>query len=300
MSRRLGETRHARFLSAMGTALALALSFTVIAIQLSTGSRGRERTYASGAAILTVVDQPHAKGVLVTTGGWAYCRQVRALARHRNLTLLCGRFPKDGYVGPGLRARRHLDWGNAAYLRALAREARRLHVQVGGELLLVGVSYSGFGVAALASHHPELRPDRLIVIDSYLDLRARRAAAGTGAIGREIDAETGGSRDALEERSVRVAGLAELVRSGTRLQAIWSTAPDEAREFKGATCNLAANASVLQRLSDALAKPVPGWVTTNRHGHDLWDHGREILRGELPGKKVIFSPGGSVPPGAVC
>lgn len=280
--------------------MVLALTLAGTAIQLSTGSPDQKRTYTSGAAILTVVEQPHAKGVVVTTGGWAYCQQLRALARRSELTLLCGRFWKDGYVGPGLRAHRHLDWGNAAYLRALAREAGTLHNRVGGELLLVGVSYSGFGVATLASHHPELRPDRLIVIDSYLDLAARRAAAGTGATGREIDAETGGSQAALEERSVHVDRLAALLATGTRLQVIWSIAPDEAREFKGATCNLAANATVLQRLSSALAKPVPGWVTTNRHGHDLWDHGREILRGELPGKKVIFRPGGSVPPRAVC
>jgi hypothetical protein len=285
---------------AAGAALLLALTLAGAAIRLSTGSPDQERTYASGAAILTVAERPHAKGVLVTTGGWAYCQQVRALARRSQLTLLCGRFPKDGYVGRRLRAHRHLDWGNAAYLRALAREAGKLHDRVGGELLLVGVSYSGFGVATLASHHPELRPDRLIVIDSYLDLAARRAAAGTGAIGREIDAETGGSNAALEERSVRVDGLAALVATGTRLQVIWSVAPDEAREFKGATCNLAANAAILQRLANALGRPVPGWVTTNRHGHDLWDHGRRILRGELPGRKVSFRPGGSVPPWAVC
>ncbi len=300
MSGARGEARQARRLWVAGTALVLALTLAGAATQLSTGSPDQERTYTAGAAILTVVEQPHAKGVLVTTGGWAYCQQVRALARRSELTLLCGRFPKDGYVGLGLRAQRHLDWGNAAYLHALAREAGALHDRVGGELLLVGVSYSGFGVATLASHHPELRPDRLIVIDSYLDLAARRAAAGTGAIGREIDAETGGSNAALEERSVRVDGLAALVATGTRLQVIWSIAPDEAREFKGATCNLAANATMLQRLSNALGEPVPGWVTTNRHGHDLWDQGRRILRGELPGKKVIFHPGGSVPPGAVC
>ena len=294
------ETRQARRLLAAGTALVLALTLAGAATQLSTGSQDRERTYTSGAAILTVVEQPHAKGVLVTTGGWAYCQQVRALARRGELTLLCGRFPKDRYVGPGLRVHRHLDWGNAAYLDALAREARTLHDRVGGELVLLGVSYSGFGVATLASHHPELRPDRLIVIDSYLDLAARRAAAGTGAIGREIDAETGGSHAALEKRSVRVDGLAVLLATGTRLQVIWSTAPDEAREFKGATCNLAANAAVLQRLSNVLAEPVPGWVTTSRHGHDLWDHGRQILRGELPGKKVTLRPGGSVPRWAVC
>jgi hypothetical protein len=299
-SRRVGETRQARRLWAEGAALVLALTLGGAAIQLSTESSDRERTYRAGAAILTVAEQPHAKGVLVTTGGWAYCQQVRALARRSELTLLCGRFPKDGYVGPGLRARRHLDWGNAAYLRALAREAIELHQRVGGELLLVGVSYSGFGVAALASHHPELRPDRLIVIDSYLDLAARRAAAGTGATGREIDAETGGSSSALAARSIRIDGLATLVATGTRLQVIWSIAPDEAREFKGATCNLAANASILQRLANALDQPVPGWVTKNRHGHDLWDHGRRILRGELPGKRVIFRPGRSVPRNVAC
>lgn len=282
------------------TALGLVLLLTAIAMQLSSGSPGRERTYAFGDAILTVVEQPDARGVLVTTGGWAYCQQLRALARNSELTLLCGRFRKDKYVGPGLRPRRHLDWGNPRYLRALAHEARALHDRVGGELLLVGVSYSGFGVATLASHHPELRPDRLIVIDSYLDLPARRSAAGTGPTGREIDIETGGSTAALHERSVRVDGLAELVDTGTRLQVIWSIAPDEEREFKGATCNLAANAMTLQRLADALAKPVPGWVTTSRHGHDLWDHGRRILRGELPGKRVSFRPGGSVPPDVVC
>ena len=301
MSGTRAETRRARRVWAAATALLLALAVAgAAATQLSTGSPRRDRTYASGAAILTVVEQPHAKGVLVTTGGWAYCQQVRALARRSRLTLLCGRFPKDGYAGPGLRAYRHLDWGNPAYLRALAREARALHDRVGGELLLLGVSYSGFGVATLASHHPELRPDRLIVIDSYLDLAARRAAAGTGATGGEIDAETGGSTAALEERSVRVDGLAALVAAGTRLQVIWSVAPDEAREFKGATCNLAANAAVLQRLANALGKAVPAWVTTNRHGHDLWDHGRRILDGRLPGTRVIFRPEGSVPPQAVC
>jgi hypothetical protein len=292
--------RASRVLSVVAAVmLALALAGAA-ATRLTKGSPKQERTFTSGAAILTEVDQPHAKGVLVTTGGWAYCQQVRALAQHRRLTLLCGRFPRDGYVGLGLRARRHLDWGNAAYLQALAREAAALHHRVGGELVLLGVSYSGFGVATLASHHPELRPDRLIVIDSYLDLPARRAAAGTGGTGREIDAETSGSKAALEQRSVSVDGLATLVAAGTRLQVVWSVAPDEAREFKGATCNLAADAATLQRLADTLGKPVPGWVTTSKHGHDLWDQGRRIMRGDLPGRKVTFRPGGSVPPWAVC
>lgn len=301
MSAARGKAGRARRVWTVATAAILALALAgVAATQLTRGLPKQERTFTSGAAILTVVELPHPNGVLVTTGGWAYCQQVRALAQRSRLTLLCGRFPKDGYVGVGLRPRRHLDWGNAAYLQALAREAAALHARVGGELVLVGVSYSGFGVATLASHHPELRPDRLIVIDSYLDLGARRVAAGTGAIGTEIDAETGGSDAALEKRSVSVDGLAALVAAGTRLQVIWSVAPDEAREFKGATCSVAANATILQRLANTLAEPVSGWVTTSRHGHDLWDHGRRIMRGELPGRKVSFRPGGSVPPWAVC
>ncbi len=286
--------------SVIGGTLLLLLSLTLVATQLSAGSPGSGRTYRAGAAIVTVYEQSQSHGVMVTSGGWAYCKQVRALARNAKLTLLCGRYQKDGYVGLGLRPRRHLDWGENAYLSALANEARALHDRVGGELSLVGVSYSGFGVAALASQHPELRPDRLIVIDSYLDLGARRAAAGTGAIGREIDVETGGTDAALAARNVRIDGLARLVESGTRLQVIWSIAPDEAREFKGATCNRRANAAVLQQLSDALGRPVAGWVTENRHGHDLWDHGRRIMRGDVPGRKVLFRPGGAVPAAAVC
>ena len=132
----------------------LALTLAGAATQLSTGSPDQERTYRNGAAILTVVEQTHAKGVLVTTGGWAYCQQLRALARRSELTLLCGRFPKDGYVGLGLRAHRHLDWGNAAYLHALAREAGALHDRVGGELLLVGVWYS----ASASQRSPRTTP----------------------------------------------------------------------------------------------------------------------------------------------
>lgn len=285
---------------AIGSSLLLVLGLTLVATQLSAGSPGSGRTYHAGAAIVTVYEQSHARGLMVTSGGWAYCKQVRALARTMELTLLCGRYPKDGYVGPGLRSRRHLDWGEKDYLSSLADEASASRDRLGGELLLVGVSYSGFGVAALASQHPELRPDRLIVIDSYLDLVARRAAAGSGAIGHEIDVETGGTNAALAVRNVRVDQLARLVEAGTRLQVIWSIAPDEAREFKGATCNRAANAAVLQQLADTLGRSVPGWVTENRHGHDLWDHGRRIMSGDLPGRKVVFRPGGAVPTAAVC
>jgi pimeloyl-ACP methyl ester carboxylesterase len=270
------------------------------AAQLSVGSPGTSSTSTVGAAVVTVYEQAHARGLIVTTGGWAYCRQLRALAQRTNHTLLCGRYPKDGYLGPGLRPKRHLDWGERAYLRSLARAARGTHRRVGGPLVLMGVSYSGFGVATLATHHPELRPDRVIVIDSYLDLVARRGAARDGTIGREIDLETGGSLRALEARNVRVDRLARLVRTGTRVDVVWSISPEEAREFKGATCNRDANAAVLQRVADTLGTPVRAWVTTNRHGRDLWTHGREILRGRMPGRLVTFRPGQPVPPGTTC
>jgi hypothetical protein len=268
--------------------------------QLSASAPGTGETRNVGAAIVTAYEYPHPRGVMVTSGGWAYCQQVRRLARNAGFTLLCGRYPEDGYLGLGQRARRHLDWGEPAYLTALAREAGSLHAREGGELVLLGVSYSGFGVTTLASHHPELRPDRVIVIDSYLDLAARRAAAGDGQIGREIDLETGGSGTAIAARNVRAEGLARLVEQGTRLQVIWSIASDEAREFKGATCNRNANAEMLQQVADVLGRPVSAHVTENRHGHDLWDHGLRIMRGRLPGRTVVFRPGGTVPPEAVC
>ena len=94
----------------------------------------------------------------------------------------------------GASAERHLDWGNPEYLASLAQKVRAGPRRVGGELVLIGVSYSGYGVATLASHHPELRPDRLIAIDTYLELVPRRAALpASHQTARDIDAETSGS-----------------------------------------------------------------------------------------------------------
>lgn len=256
---------------------------------------------APDPAVVTVFPVPHPKGLMATSGGWAYCLQLRALARRSGYTLLCGRYAADGYTGFGLRSERRLDWGDPAYLASLAAKIERLHARIGGKLVLAGVSYSGFGVATLASHRPELEPDRLIVIDSFLDLSARRQAAraarGTAA---EIDAATGGSASALAERTVAVGGLAELVRRGTELTVIWSVSDGERREFNGATCDRNANAAVLAALADRLGRTVPAWVTHSEHGHDLWDSGRRIMAGHPPGREVRFVPGRGIPAGSLC
>ncbi len=167
--------------------------------------------------------------------------------------------------------------------------------------MLIGVSYSGFGVATLASHHPELRPDRLVVIDSFLDLVARRAALpSTHPTAREIDAAVSRSGATLAQLSVSLGGLARLVSAGTDLSVIWSVSPDEQREFAGATCDLNANAATLASVANATRKPIAGWVTENRHGHDLWDHGAAIIAGHPPGRQVRFRPHAAIPAGAVC
>jgi len=249
---------------------------------------------------VSVFPTQHPRGVLATSGGWAYCEQVKAFARRFHYTLACGRYYKDGYTGYGLRADRRLDWGDPAYLASFATKLDELHRRVHGELVLLGVSYSGFGVGTLASHHPELWPNRLIVVDSYLDLVARRAAAGSTLTGHEIDEVTGGSEETLAAWSVSVPGLSRLVRNGTQLMTIWSVAPSERREFNGATCDRDANAATLAELASTLGRPVTAWVTQSRHGHDLWDSGRRIMAGHMPGKKVVFAPDGGIPVGSTC
>jgi pimeloyl-ACP methyl ester carboxylesterase len=268
---------------------------SALASSASAGAR------ATDPAITSVYPVAHPLGLMVTTGGWPYCLQIQALAKHTGYTLLCGRYYKDGYLGYGLRSQRHLDWGDPAYLASLAAKVEALHKSVGGKLVLIGVSYSGFGIATFASHHPELHPDRVIVIDSFLDLIARRQALPpTHETAIEIDSETGGSQAALEQRTVSVGGLAQLVRGGTQLTVIWSTSADEQREFAGATCDRTANAGVLEQLASTLGSPVFGWVTQSKHGHDLWDRGRAIIAGKIPGRRVTFRPNAAIPSDAIC
>jgi pimeloyl-ACP methyl ester carboxylesterase len=265
------------------------------------GHGAREPSVAVGPFIGSTFAVPHSRGLMVTSGGWAYCEQVRMLARTARYTLMCGRYSKDGFLGPGLRSKRHLDWGNRAYLADFAEEILAKHEQVRGELVLLGVSYSGFGVATLAAHHPEIHPSRLVVIDSYFDLIARRRRLPAyHETAREIDDETSGSKTALRARSAGAQGLARLLRGGTRLTVIWTVSEHERRLFNGATCNREASAATLAELAHTLRRPIPGWVTRTRHGHNLWNHGTDILEGKIPGRRLSFPPSGRIPEGATC
>jgi hypothetical protein len=276
--------------------------FLVAAVCVTIPFAVAESARASDPAIVTVYPVAQARGVLATSGGWAYCLQTRDLARRYHYTLVCGRYYRDGYTGYGLRSRRFLDWGDPAYLTSLAARIAAVHARVGGDLVLLGVSYAGFDVATLASHHTELRPNRLIVLDSYLDLVARRAAAGSNGTAAEIDDATGGSPATLRAQSVNVSGLARLVREGTQLIVVWSIAPQERREFNGATCNASANADDLAQLATMLGRPIRAWVTESRHGEDLWDSGRRLLSAIPlpPGREVAFEPRGALPAGSTC
>jgi pimeloyl-ACP methyl ester carboxylesterase len=284
-------------LVAVACGLVVVVALGVLRLAGSASGRG-----PSAPAIATVYTVTHPQGLLATTGGWAYCTQLLRLAKHVGYTLLCGRYDKDGFLGPGLRRHRRLDWGDPRYLRSLADEIAAVHRTVGGNLILMGISYSGFGIATLASHHPELRPKRLIVIDSFLDLVARRRAlSATHPTAREIDAETGGSQEALRQRSVSVDGLARLVMDGTRLTVIWTVSAHEKHEFHGATCDRGASALTLSELAERLGRPVDAWVSKSRlHGNDFWDHQGQIFRGRNPGRTFVFEPNGVIPRGAVC
>ena len=130
-------------------------------------------------------------------GRVAHCANTQRLAREAGYTLLCGRYAKDGYTWYDLRAKRHLDWGNLSISPVRSRD--RARSQAGGWAagLRRGVVLRlRDGDTRVAS--PELRPSRLIVVDSYLDLVA---AGGT----RQPIRSGGRSRSRLDGRS-RLSG----------------------------------------------------------------------------------------------
>ncbi len=259
--------------------------------------------------------QPHP--LLMSLGGPVYCGQLANLARHLDASLVCADFGKNRYEGRGGRAARLEDWGDPAYLDAAAKLPTALRtsgVKI-SKLLLVGVSYSGYANAELVATHPEMRPDALVVVDSYLDLAARFRALPLGHETRkEIVTALGGTPDAVRDVYVarspsnHLAGLAEAIRAGMRFVDVWSVGDAERREFRGATCSLAANATWLAALATRLGRPVTGYVTEMRHAHALWDRGMGLMQlaiGRNDGKPlharaVTFLPGAPAPSGSAC
>jgi len=255
--------------------------------------------------------------LLLTVGGPVYCMQLQTLARYVRASLACTDYGPNGDRGPGGRAARIEDRGDPAYEAAVARlpdQLRAEGVRI-SKLVLVGVSYSGFGNAELVATHPELHPAALVVVDSYLDLPARYAALPARHMTRtEIEKVIGGTLAqkpqayAARSPSHHLAGLARAMEGGMRLVVVWSVAAGEKREFRGATCSRRANAEWLANLARVLGRPVIGYVTKMPHAHALWDRGPGLLalaglpnHGKpLPGRRVAFRPDGTVPAGSYC
>ena len=255
--------------------------------------------------------------LLLTVGGPVYCMQLQTLARRANASLACTDYAANRYEGSGTRDQRREDWGDPAYLAAVAKvpaQLRRSGVRV-SKLILVGVSYSGYGNAELVATHPELHPAALVVVDSYLDLAARyQALPPTHETRREIETVLGGTLAqrpavyAARSPSHHLDGLARAIRGGMRFVDVWSTSPGEQREFRGATCSRLAHAKWLATLAGLLHRPVTGYVTQLPHAHALWDRGMGLL--ELAGlvtttrplhpRAVTFRPGATPPAGSYC
>src|SRR5262249_52159614 len=121
-----------RIAAGMIVALALLVSSGAVganeARQAETGKRQVDPAIATGCPAA------HPRGVMATSGGWAYCQQVMATARKTGYTLICGRYYLDGYLGYGLRSKRQEDWGNPDYLASFADKIENLHARVGGPL----------------------------------------------------------------------------------------------------------------------------------------------------------------------
>jgi pimeloyl-ACP methyl ester carboxylesterase len=301
----------------------VALARVAIAVGvLCAGAAGRAHAAPTDALVRVELHlaagataSPHP--LLLTLGGPVYCMQLERLARNVGASLACTDYGPNRYEGAGGRAGRREDWGDPAYLAEVAKLPNRLRAQRVkiSKLILVGVSYSGFANAELVATHPEIRPDALVVVDSYLDLAARYSALPpTHETRKEIESVVGGGlgakRAAYEARSPshHLDGLATAVRRGTRLVVVWSVSDREAREFRGATCSRLANAQWLSDLAGLLGRPVTGYVTMLPHAHALWDRGRALLalagqtRTDKPllARNVTFEPGAPPPAGSYC
>jgi pimeloyl-ACP methyl ester carboxylesterase len=255
--------------------------------------------------------------LFLTLGGPIYCEQLFNLQRYVHGSLACADYGPNRYVGPTRRSGRKEDWGDPAYLAAVAKVPAQLRAQGVkiSKLVVVGVSYSGYANAELVATHPELRPAALVVVDTFLDLPARYAALPSyHETKKEMDAVLGGTLQQVPQRyadrspSNHLAGLAQAIRNGMAFVDVWSTSPGEKREFVGATCSRLANAQWLADLAQLLGRPVTGYVTQMAHAHALWDRGHGLLQlagiaradKQVPARRFVFKPDGQVPPGSYC
>jgi hypothetical protein len=310
------DSLHPRLLPALFFVLCAAL------LVLGAGAAGARQAAPKGPLVrqqLTVApgarSSPHL--LLMTVGGPIYCMQLRGLARRLDASLLCADYGPNRYERPGQRAGRLEDWGDPAYDAAVARLPAKVEaagVKV-SKLILVGVSYSAFANAELVASQPRLHPAALVMIDSYLDLASRFAALPPNHPTRaEIEASVGGTPAqvpaayARRSPSHHLGTLAAHIRAGMRFIDVWSVAPSETREFRGATCSWNANAHWLSRLATTLHRPVTGFVTELRHAHALWDHGRGVLAlagihtagPPFPARSVRFRPHTGPPARSYC
>ena len=214
--------------------------------------------------------------------------QLRHLAQYLDASLLCTDYGLDRYEKPGQRDGRLEDWGNPAYDAAVARLPARIEahgVKVSklnrGRRLVLGLRQRRARRVAAAAASRGADHDRQLIVSPAARYAALPAGHRTAAeIVRSVGWTVDQVPDAYAARSPshHLAGLAAHIRSGMRFVDIWSLAPSEAHEFRGATCSVDANARWLGQLATVAGHPVAGYVTQLQHAHALWEHGRSVLR----------------------
>ena len=164
--------------------------------------------------------------------------------------------------------------------------------------MLIGVSYSGFGVATLATHHPELRPDRLIVIDSYFDLAARRRLLPDGhETAGEIDAEAGTTPAGLRRRSATRSRARAHRADGNDADGRSGASP---RRSGGDSTGRRAAVTPARRRSPSSHTAWAGRSSAGSRGAVtdaiFWRHGAPIVRGSVREGGSRFRPAARSPP----